>query len=164
MKKTLILLAVLALGAAQALAAGITIPATIQADLVTETNRAQVAEAALGTRITTETNRAQVAEAVLTTASTNRYTKAESDGRFATTAQGVAATNAQTLVTTGNDPGHGHTAYSTKPQTNAADVADFSVFVPAYIGQLLVETGNSDGTNNIWIAVGLATNSWNQLK
>ncbi|MDD5502150.1 MAG: hypothetical protein PHH26_01660 [Candidatus Thermoplasmatota archaeon] len=43
----------------------------------------------------------------------NYYTKSESAAAYATAAQGVSATNAETKVTTGADPGHTHTAYQT---------------------------------------------------
>lgn len=64
--------------------------------LITETNRAQVAEGALSTRIVSETNRAQVAEAVI---STNGATMLNLNGRNLTyLSAGQSVTNGQVVT------------------------------------------------------------------
>ena len=120
------------------------------ADLVAETNRAIEAEADLlgrcndtAANLVTETNRAIQAEALLATA-----------------AQGIAATNAQALVTAGADPGHTHTVYASAAQGIAATNAQALVTsganpghthsaYAAPLGSVAMSFANNDTTNGV---------------
>ncbi len=48
-------------------------------------------------------------------------------------------------------------------QVNAGDIADTEAYTPDFAGQMLLETSNTDGTNNVWVAVGTGTNNWTAL-
>ena len=78
---------------------------------------------------------------------TNYRTIAEADAAYATAAQGVSATNAETKVTSGADPGHTHTAYATAAQGVAATNAQ--TLAQARIASVAMSMAHNDATNGV---------------